>query len=41
VQRAGGAGADFVGDQPKVGRGVVQRGDYAAGAGLSGAFRAR
>ena len=41
VQRARGAGADLVGDKPKVGRGVVQRADYAAGEGFRGAFRAR
>ena len=41
VERARGAGADLVGDKPKVGRGVVQRADYAAAEGLRGALRAR
>ena len=41
MERARGAGADLVGDDPKVGRGVVQRADYAAGEGFRGAFRAR
>jgi hypothetical protein len=41
VERARGAGADLVGNEPKIGRGVVQPADYAAGDGLRGAFRAR
>ena len=41
MERARGAGADLVGDEPKVGRGVVQRADYAAAEGLRGALRAR
>ena len=41
VERARRAGADLVGYEPKVGRGVVQRADYEAGEGLRGAFRAR
>jgi hypothetical protein len=41
VKRARGAGADLVGNEPKIDRGVVQRADYAAGDGLRGAFRAR
>jgi hypothetical protein len=41
MERARGAGADLVGDEPEVGGGVVQRADYAAGEGLRGALRAR
>jgi hypothetical protein len=41
VERTCGAGADLVGDEPKIGRGVVQRADYAAGEGFRAAFRAR
>ena len=41
MQRARGASADLVGDEPEIGRGVVQRADYAAGEGFRGAFRAR
>ena len=41
MERARGAGANLVGDKPKVSRGVVQRADYAAAEGLRGALRAR
>jgi len=41
MERARGAGADLVGDEPEIDRGVVQRCDYAAGEGLRGALRAR
>ena len=41
MERARSAGADLVGDEPEIGRGVVQRADYAAGDGFRGAFRAR
>lgn len=41
MQRARRAGADLVGDEPKIDRGLVQRGDYAAAEGFRGAFRAR
>jgi hypothetical protein len=41
MERARGAGADLVGDEPEIGRSVVQRADYAAGTGFRGAFRAR
>ena len=41
VERARRAGADLVGNEPKIGRGVVQRADYAADEGFRGAFLAR
>ena len=41
MERARRAGADLVGNEPKIGRGVVQRADYAADEGFRGAFLAR
>ena len=41
MERTCRAGADLVGDEPKIGRGFVQRADYAVGEGFRGAFRAR
>src|SRR6266550_399068 len=42
VERAGGAGADLVGDELEVRvRGVLHRADYAVAGGVIGAFRAR
>jgi hypothetical protein len=41
MERARGAGANLVGDDAKIGRGVVQRADYEGDEGFRGAFRAR